>query len=131
MIAGGSGDTIVRCVNRIPVSPTAGSVRQLVPVPPSHPKPPGTPVDPSPAGTDIISPQPLWSPTNTAFSARSSAVIRSVVIVFTDACDSRPPLRAAIIDANFQRSSTVDTSQPAPFGIFGGADHHPSGRSSS
>jgi hypothetical protein len=34
---GGSGEVMARYVNKMPVSPRAGSVRQVVPVPPSHP----------------------------------------------------------------------------------------------
>jgi hypothetical protein len=38
--------------------------------------------------------------------------------------DSWSPPSAAIIAANTATSSTVDTSRPAPLGIFGGVAHH-------
>src|SRR5262249_48967234 len=124
-------------------------VRQAVPLPPSQPYPPGMPARPGPAGavaagavavpvatgpvaagTSIISPQPLWSSTNIAFSARSAAVIRARVISRTDSAHTSPPPSAASIEANAHRSSAVDTSQLLASGSLGGEAYQPSGGSS-
>ena len=48
--------------------------------------------------------------------------MRSRVMSRTDSGDRTSPTPAAIIEAKADRSSTVDTSQPAALGIFGGAD---------
>jgi hypothetical protein len=128
----------------MPTRPVSGSVRQVVPLPPSQPYPRGSPAaglapgEGVPEGTAIIRPHPLCSPAsgwpkNQGFSALSRAVVRSRSISRTLSGDSRPvsspAWAAASIAVNASRSSMVETSPLAPSGSAGGAAYQPSGGS--